>query len=103
MWKGEYFGQAVAVKVLRKSLNSDLQMIVNVGAGRVLFPCVDALTKPCTELLQGGRDVEIPSTSKRVIAGRGDNDRGPVRNGIKMDDKWEHKCLREGTSRHRST
>ena len=87
MWKGGYVGQAVAVEVLRKFLNSDSQMIVKVGAGRVLFPCVDALTKPRTEVLQGGRDVENPSTSKCVTVGRGDNDRDPVRNGTKMDNE----------------
>ena len=103
MWKGEYLGQAVAVKVLRKHLGSDLQMIINVGRRSCFLSMCQCLTEPCTEVLQGGHDVEIPSPSKRAIAGRGDNDRNTVRNGIRMDGEWEHKRLREGTSRCRST
>ena len=39
VWKGEYCGQEVAVKVLRVYVNSDLQKITRVGHWRSSFPC----------------------------------------------------------------
>jgi hypothetical protein len=44
---------------------------------RVGYPrpvaCIDGLTVSCTEVLQGGRDMELPSSSERVAAvGRDD-------------------------------
>ena len=49
-----------------------------------------------TEVLQGGRWMEDPSSSKRTTAVRRDYDRDPVRDGIGMDGKWEHHPVREG-------
>ena len=44
--------------------------------------CLSELTLSCTEVLQGGCDLEIPSSSKRVaIVGR-DDDQESVRDGI---------------------
>ena len=54
-------------------------------AGCTLFPRVGALIKPCLEVLQGGRDVEIPSASKRATADRSDDDRDSVRYDIGVD------------------
>ena len=58
MWKGKYCDRDVAVKVLRTYLNSDVQKIIGVSCRLYLFPRVDAFTKPCTEVLQGGCEVE---------------------------------------------
>ena len=98
VWKGEHCGRDVAVKVLRTYSNSDLKKIISVGPGCVPFPCVDVLTRPYIEVLQRGRDVEIPPASKRTIPSGSDDDRGSVRNGIRVDGEWEYKRLREGTS-----
>ena len=98
VWKGEDCSGDVAVKVLRTYLNSDLQKIIGVSCRLYLFPGIDALTKPCTEVLQGGCDVENPSTSKCAATHWGDDDRDSIRNGIRVDGKWKHEQLREGTS-----
>ena len=74
VWKGEHRGRDVVVKVLRTYLNSDLQKIIGVGCGPCLFPRVDVLTKHCTEILQGGRNVENPSASECAAADRGNDD-----------------------------
>ena len=71
-------------------------------AGCVLFLCVDALTKPRVEVLQGGCDMEKPSASKHATADRSDDGRESVRNGIRVDGTWKHQRLRKGTSRRRS-
>jgi hypothetical protein len=52
---------------------------------------------PCVEVLQGGRDVEIPPASEHPAADRRDDVRGPFRNDIGLDGEWEHQRVREGT------
>ena len=42
------------------------------------------------EVLQGVRDVEDSSSSECATTARGHNDRDPVRDGVRMDDKWKH-------------
>jgi hypothetical protein len=68
------------------------------GLQVVLFPCVDALTRPCTEILQGGRDVEKSSAPKCAAADGSDDDRDSVRDDIGVDGAWEYQRLRESTS-----
>jgi len=34
--------------------------------------------------------MESPSAPKRAAADRGDDDRGSVRNGIRVDGEWKH-------------
>ena len=41
--------------------------------------------------------MEGPSSSERVAASGGDNDRHPVRNGVKMDDEREHQPVCDDT------
>ena len=43
-------------------------------AGFALFPCVDLLTKHCIAVLQGGHDMENPSTPKCAATDRSDDD-----------------------------
>ena len=75
VWKGEYRGQDVAVKVIRipshASLQKDLQKIIGVCC--TIFLHVGALAELRIEVLQGGRNVEITSASKRAAAD-GSND-----------------------------
>jgi hypothetical protein len=54
------------------------------------------LTAFHTEVLQGGRWMEDPSSSERVAAVGRDDDRDPVRDGIGVDGKWEHQPVCEG-------
>ena len=55
------------------------------------------LTATCAEVLQGVRDMESPSPPERVAAPGSDNDRDPVRNGVKMDDEREHQPVCDDT------
>ena len=48
-------------------------------------------------VLQRVRDMEDPSSSERVTASRGGNDRDTVRSGVKVDDEREHQPVRNGT------
>jgi len=41
-------------------------------------------------VLQGDRDMESPSAPKRAAVDRGDNVRGSVRNGIRVDGERKH-------------
>ena len=74
VWKGEHSGQDVAVKVLRTYSNSDLQKIIGVGRRLCLSPCGSVLTEPYIEVLQGGCELEIPSTSKCPASDGSDDD-----------------------------
>ena len=70
VWKGEYDGREVAVKVLRTYSDSDLQKITGVGCLLRSLPYANPLTVHFAEVLQGSCDVEIPSTSKRPASNR---------------------------------
>ena len=48
------------------------------------------LTVTFIEVLQGGCDVERAPSSKRVAAIGSDYDGYSVRNGVRVDDEWEH-------------
>lgn len=95
VWKGEYRGQDVAVKVIRTYKNSDLKKILGVSGWLFLIFAVAGLTVFSEEILQGGRNVENPPTSKCPIAGRSDHVGSSVRNGIRLDAEWEHQRIRE--------
>ena len=102
VWKGEHRGQAVAVKVIRTPSSMDLQNLqMTIGVGCAIFPYVNALTEPCIEVLQGGCHVEIASTSECAVIDRSDNDRDPLRDGIRVDGGRKHQSVHEGTSRRR--
>ena len=89
VWKGEYCGQDVAVKVIRTYSNSDSQKMIGVS-GWLLSLRVCALTVPHVEVLQGGCDMEIPPASKCPAAGRSDDVRGPACNGVGLDGERKH-------------
>ena len=44
----------------------------------------------CTEVLQGGFDLELSPPFECVAAVGRDDDQGSVCNGIRMDGKWQH-------------
>jgi len=95
VWKGEYNGRDVAVKVVRTYSNSDLQKILGVSCLRC-FACMFT-DEHCVEVLQGSCDLEDPPASEHPAPGRSDNVREPVRNGVGLDGVWEHQRLREDT------
>ena len=75
VWKQEYEGLEVAVKVLRTYVNSDLRKITRVShrddQPRDIRPSADH--NP-TGVLQGVRNMEDSSPSERVTAPGSDND-----------------------------
>ena len=90
VWKGEYHGQDVAVKVLRTYSNSDMKKIIGVSHSlcspfQALICCLSFV-----EVLQGSSHVENPSASKCVVAYRSDYDRDFFCNDIRMDGEWEY-------------
>jgi len=74
IWKGQYNGQEVAAKALRVYLTSDIERIRKVGCPRFAV-FINELTISCTEILQGGCDMEGALPSKCVTAVRRNNDR----------------------------
>ena len=82
--------------------NSDLQKVFGVGSGCGPFPCIDALTESCIEILQGGGYVENPSASQCVASDRSDDDGGSLCDGVGVDGKREYQRLREGKSGSKS-
>ena len=101
VWKGKLHGQDVAIKVIRTSSNDDLRKIINVG--RPLSVHHVSMTTFCTEILQRGRDVEIPSTSKCPVADRSIDIGDSVRNGIGVDAKREYQSIYQSTPRSKSS
>jgi len=97
IWKGEYSGQDVAVKVIRTYSNSDLQRIVGVSYWLCSLSASLSTDRRCVEVLQGGCDLEDPPASERPVPDRGDNVREPVRDGGRLDGERKHQRLREGT------
>ena len=49
------------------------------------------------EVLQGGHNLESPSSSERVAAARGDNNGESVRHGVRVDEEWEYQLFCGGT------
>ena len=87
VWKGEYRGQDVAVKVLRTYSNRELEKMINVGCVLRSISVPLLTTIRGTEVLQGGCDVEISSTPKYLTTSRGDDVKKYVRDGLKLDAK----------------
>ena len=94
VWKCQYNGQEVAAKVLRVYLRDDLQRTRRVSCP-LLTVCTDSLTVSCTEFLQGGFDLELSPPSKHIAVVGCDDDRDSVRNGVRMDGKWQYQRVRE--------
>ena len=75
IWKGRYRGRDVAAKALRVYSKGHVGQI-----RRVSYWCsrcvvyISELTVSRVEILQGGCDVECPSSPERVTPTRGDND-----------------------------
>ena len=91
VWKGEYKGREVAAKVLRVYKTSDPKGTRKVGGvPPIMFS--SELTVSHAVVLQGGRDVEDPSSPERVTAVGRDDVRGSasVRDGIGVDEEREH-------------
>jgi len=74
VWKGRHNGQEVAAKVLRVSLKNNFERIGRASFHQHLV-FINELTGPHVEILQGGRDLEIPLPSERFATVGRDNDR----------------------------
>ena len=72
MWKGQYHGRDIAAKALRVYQTNDFEQIRKVGCPQPALH-TDELTVSPTEVLQGGRHMECPSTSQRATAARRDD------------------------------
>lgn len=97
VWKGEYNGKEVAAKGLRIYLTSDLEQIRKAGCPQLVM-FINELTAAYIAVLQGGRDLEDALPSECVATIGCNNDRGSVRDGIGMDEEWEHQRVCEVTS-----
>ena len=64
--------------------------------------CTDELIVSCVEVLQGGCDMECPSSSECVTPVGRDNDRESVRYGIRVDGEWSYQAVRGGESQRGS-
>jgi hypothetical protein len=53
----------------------------------LLIVCINDLTVSCTEVLQGGFDLELSSPSKHITAVGCDDGRESVRDGVGVDGK----------------
>ena len=90
VWKGEYRGRHVAVKVLRVYSTSDFVKIASVGS-RGLAEIVPWMADAgCVEVLQGGRDMGVSPPSKCAVTSGNYNERRPVRDGFGLDGEWEY-------------
>ena len=87
VWKGEYRGREVAVKVIRLYSRDVLKNVINVCHWCYVVAPRPMLTRLCAEILQGSCDVEITSTSKHPTIGRSNDVANSVRNGIALDVK----------------
>ena len=94
LWKGQYCGREVAVKVSRVSLGTNHRDTRKVGCPQPVV-CINELTMSCIEVLRGGCDMEGPPSSERAATNRRDDDRDLVRDGIGADGKWEHQLVCE--------
>ena len=94
MWKGNYNGRAVAAKVLRVYVTSDLKTIKRVYF--MLLVLVDGLTASCSEVLQGGLGVEESSSSERVTVARRYDGRKTIRDNVRVDEQREYHRLPKG-------
>jgi len=50
------------------------------------------------EVLQGGCDLEVPPPQKRSATVGSDNGPLPLRDGIGVDEKWEHQRVHQDPS-----
>ena len=96
VWKGECHGREVAVKVIRTYSNSELQKVSNVGSCQLFLRL--CTNNALTEVLQGGCDVEIPSTSECPTTNRNSNVGESIRDGIRLDGKREYQRIYQGAS-----
>ena len=89
VWKGRHQGRDVAAKVLRVYSKDGFGKAKRVGCLRYskFVMCTDELAMAWTEVLQGGRDIEDPSSSERATAVRRDDDRDSVCDGVGVDGK----------------
>ena len=89
VWKGRHQGRDVAAKILRVYSKDGFGKAKRVGCLRYskFVMCTDEPAMAWTEVLQGGRDMENPSSSERATAVRRDDGRDSVCDGVGVDGK----------------
>ena len=87
MWKCQYGDREVAVKVLKVSRKTNLEKTRKVGFPQIVM-YINELTVSRTDILQGGCDMEGPSSSKCVATAGCDHDWESVHDGIRVDGGW---------------
>ena len=89
VWKGRHQGRDVAAKVLRVYSKDGFGKAKRVGCLRYskFVTRTDEPAMAWTEVLQGGRDMEDPSSSERATAVGRDDDRDSVCDGVGVDGK----------------
>jgi len=103
VWKRGYRGQEVAVKVLRRYTDSDLQKFTRVSRQRSYrFLFIDMLFVIHLEVLQGVRSMERTPSSERVAPAESDNVWDTVHDSVGMDAEWQHQPICEGPSECKS-
>ena len=87
VWKREYRGQEVAVKVVRTYADSDLKKVSRVSdaPNSDFNPFTDILTVNRAEVLQRVRNVENSPSSERAAAARSCNVGDSVCDGVGVD------------------
>lgn len=89
VWKAEHDGRDVAVKVIRTY--SDQVLDKMIGVGLCYTSGYHVLTTTLrSEILQGGRHLELPATSKYPTTNRGDDVKESICDGIRLEGEWKY-------------
>jgi len=89
VWKCRYNDKDIAAKALKVYSTSDFKQIRKVGCPQTAV-FINELTVSYAAVLQRGHDLEHTSPSERAATVICDNDRESVRDGIRMDEEWDH-------------
>ena len=92
VYRGEYNGHRVAIKVARLTLTCDLDRRISVRTLLHQARKTPELNVPFVGVLHRGDHMEAPTTSKYSTVFRRDD--GPasaeIRVGVKVDEEWQH-------------
>ena len=99
VWEGGYSGQDIAIETIRTYPSDELGKITNVGCP--ISVQLQRMLIPIPEILQRGRDAETPPTPEHPTVCRCIHVREPIRDGVGVDEKWNHQPVRQGALRNK--